>query len=63
MKSLRIILFDLRFLFKDLHQPLTEVQTAGNKEKSIVRAQFEQFGFKENIMNGSFVDTIGIAKV
>jgi|SRR5665647_2353738 len=46
------------------NKPLTEEQKANNKEKSKTRARVEHiFGFVENSMNGSFVRTIGLARV
>jgi len=46
------------------NKPLTEEQIANNKEKSRTRARVEHlFGFVENSMNGSFIHTIGIARV
>jgi len=37
--------------------------STSNKEKSRIRARVEHlFGFVENSMNGSFVQTIGLAR-
>lgn len=45
------------------NKPLTDEQKAGNREKSKTRARVEHiFGFVENSMNGSFLQTIGIAR-
>ena len=47
------------------NNPLTEEQKANNKEKSKTRARVVRLadGFVENSMNGSFIRTIGIARV
>jgi hypothetical protein len=45
------------------NRPLTDVQKAGNREKSRVRSRVEHiFGFMENSMNGMYIQCIGIKR-
>ncbi|MBN2835530.1 MAG: transposase, partial [Candidatus Delongbacteria bacterium] len=42
------------------NKPLTEEQKTSNKDKSKIRSRVEYiFGFVENSMTGSFINTIG----
>jgi IS5 family transposase len=45
------------------NKPLTDEQKKNNKEKSRIRARVKHiFGFVENSMNGSYIQSIGIVR-
>jgi IS5 family transposase len=45
------------------NKPLTDLQKKNNKEKSRIRARVEHiFGFVENSMNGSYIQSVGIVR-